>query len=57
MKNKLNEEDVEKRIEELRNEIKYEERKLKVCAYGKEDLMYIEGLKDELNELEQQIYE
>ena len=50
-------EKIEKRIEELENEIEYEEKKLKVCGYGKSDLLYIEGLKEELQELESKIYE
>lgn len=48
---------IENRIEELKKEIKYENRKLKVCGYGKSDLLYIEGLKEELQELESKIYE
>ena len=50
-------EKIENRIEELKKEIEYEEKKLDVCAYGTSDLMYIEGLKQELAELEQKIYE
>lgn len=50
-------EEIEKRIEELEKEIEYEERKLEVCGYGTSDLMYIEGLKEELQELENKIYE
>lgn len=50
-------EEIEKRIEELEKEIEYEERKLEVCGYGTSDLMYIEGLKEELQELKDKIYE
>lgn len=50
-------EKIENRIEELEKEIEYEEKKLDVCAYGTSDLMYIEGLKEELQELESKIYE
>ena len=50
-------EKIENRSEELKKEIEYEEKKLDVCAYGTSDLMYIEGLKQELAELEQKIYE
>lgn len=60
MENNLSEEDVEKiekRIKELENEIKYEVRKLKYCAYGTRDLLYIDGLNDELDKLNQQLYE
>ena len=41
----------EERAEELEKEIEYEEKKLDICAYGTSDLMYIEGLKSELEEL------
>ena len=60
MEKELTEKEVEKienRIEELEKEIEYEEKKLKVCGYGTSDLMYIEGLKEELQELENKIYE
>lgn len=61
MKNvKLSDKEIEKienRIEELENEIDYEEKRLEVCGYGTSDLMYIEGLKQELAELKQKIYE
>ena len=42
---------MDERIEELEKEIEYEEKKLDICAYGTSDLMYIEGLKSELEEL------
>lgn len=48
---------LEERAEELENEIEYEEKKLDVCAYGTSDLMYIEGLKSELAEIQNKIYE
>ncbi len=60
MENILSEKEVEKiekRIEELQDMIDYENRKLEVCGYGKSDLLYIEGLKEELQELESKIYE
>lgn len=50
-------EKIEKRIEELQDMIDYENRKLEVCGYGNSDLLYIEGLKEELQELESKIYE
>lgn len=50
-------EKIEKRIEELQDMIDYEEKKLEVCGYGTSDLLYIEGLKEELQELESKIYE
>ena len=40
-----------KRIAELKNEIKYEKRKMKCCGYGKSDLMYLYGLEEELKDL------
>lgn len=60
MENILSEKEVEKienRIEELQDMIDYENRKLEVCGYGTSDLLYIEGLKEELQELESKIYE
>lgn len=58
-KEKLTDEEVElveEEIERLEKEINYEERKLKVCGYGKEDLYYIEELQDDLEELKEIIY-
>lgn len=60
MENILSEKEVEKiekRIEELQDMIDYENRKLEVCGYGTSDLLYIEGLKEELQELKGLIYE
>ena len=57
--NELTEEEFEKleeRASDLENEIEYEERKLDVCAYGTSDLIYIEGLKNELEEIQEKIY-
>lgn len=42
---------VERRIESLKKEIRYENRRLNVCAYGMSDLYYLEGLKEELSAL------
>lgn len=39
------------RIKELKKEINYEKRKMKVCAYGGSDLKYLYSLEAELNEL------
>lgn len=50
-------EKIENRIEELENMIDYENRKLEVCGYGTSDLLYIEGLEEELQELKGLIYE
>ena len=41
--------------EELEKEIEYEENKLEVCGYGKEDLYYLDGLYAELEEINEQI--
>ena len=48
---------IENRMEELEEEIEYEEKKLDVCAYGSSDLKYLYGLKDEYEELHSKIYE
>lgn len=47
---------LENKAEELEEEIEYQEKKLDICAYGTSDLMYIEGLKNELAEIEKKIY-
>ena len=46
---------IENKIEDLLNEIEYEERRMECCAYGKSDLAYLESLKEELAELEDQL--
>lgn len=43
------------KIKRLKNEIKYEKRKIKCCAYGDSDLMYLYGLEEELKDLENQL--
>ena len=40
-----------KKIKELKRQINYEKRKMKVCAYGTSDLRYLYGLEQELEEL------
>ena len=47
--------EIKKRINELNKEIKYEKRKMKCCAYGKSDLMYLYGLEQELENLKNQL--
>lgn len=47
--------EIKQRIKELKNEIKYEKRKMKCCAYGTHDLMYLYGLEQELENLTKQI--
>lgn len=49
--------EIEKRIEDLKYEIKYEKNKMEYCGYGKSDLMYLYGLEAELEELENQFEE
>lgn len=49
--------EIEKRIEDLKYEIKYEKRKMKCCGCNKSDLMYLYGLEEELEELENQFEE
>lgn len=39
------------RIEELKKQIAYEKRKMKICAYGKSDIYYLASLENELEEL------
>lgn len=46
---------ITKRIKELKTQIKYEKNKMKVCAYGKSDLMYLYGLEQELEELNKKL--
>lgn len=46
---------IESRINELKNLIKYEEKKMGCCAYGTRELMYLEELKEELEQLEEEI--
>lgn len=40
------------RIKELKRQINYEKRKMRVCAYGTSDLRYLYGLEEELKELQ-----
>ena len=46
---------IENKIEDLLNEIEYEERRMECCAYGSSDLAYLEALKLELAELEDEL--
>ena len=46
---------IENKIEDLLNEIEYEERRMECCAYDKSDLAYLESLKEELAELEDKL--
>lgn len=51
------EEQIKATIKELKNEIKYEKRKMKGCAYGNSDLTYLYGLEKELKELKNKLEE
>lgn len=42
---------IKNRIAELKSAIKYEKRKMKYCAYGSSDLMYLYGLERELEDI------
>lgn len=48
MKNYLDE-----RIKQIKNEIKYEKRRQKVCATGKSDIYYLYSLQEELEDLKE----
>lgn len=50
-------ETIKKRIKDLTNEIKCEKKKMECCAYGSSDLMYLYGLEEELEALEEQLEE
>lgn len=50
-------EEIENRIEELKEEIEYEYRKMDCCGYSSSDLRYVDGLEDELAELEKEFKE
>lgn len=50
-------EELENRAEELEKEIEYEEKKMNVCGYGSSDLVYLDGLYEELEEIKEKIYE
>lgn len=47
----IQDEFIERRTKELEKELEYEENKLEICAYGREELYHIEHLKYELDEL------
>lgn len=47
----MTKQEIENRIAELKSEIRYEKRKMKYCAYGTNDLMYLYGLEQELENL------
>lgn len=47
----IQDEFIERRTKELKKELEYEENKLEICAYGREELYHIEQLKYELEKL------
>ena len=47
--------EIRKKISELKKEIKYQNKKMEICAYGKSDLYYVMGLENELYDLENQL--
>lgn len=51
MDNEKRYEELEEEIEKLEKQIDYERKKLDVCAYGKSDLYYLEGLEEKLEQL------
>lgn len=53
----IQEDYIYERKNELEKQVKYEEEKLKCCAYGKNDLYYIESLYDEIDELQERLDE
>lgn len=53
----MTKEEIKKRIKELKNQIKYENRKMQVCGYGKSDLRYLYSLENELEDLNNKLKE
>lgn len=51
----MKKQEIKKRIAELKSEIRYEKRKMNCCAYGKSDLIYLDGLRQELKDLENKL--
>lgn len=49
--------EVEDRIKELKEEIAYEKEKIKCCAYGKREILYLAELEEELARLESDLDE
>jgi hypothetical protein len=50
MNNRTKIKTLREKIVQLKNNIRYENRKLNICAYGKSDLLYIQSLQIELAE-------
>lgn len=51
----MDKQEIKEKITKLKKEIRYEKRKMQVCAYGTSDLRYLYGLESELEDLEKQI--
>lgn len=51
----MDKQEIKEKITKLKKEIRYEKRKMQVCAYGTSDLRYLYGLESELADLEEQI--
>ena len=51
----MDKQEIKEKIMKLKKEIRYEKRKMQVCAYGTSDLRYLYGLESELADLETQI--
>lgn len=51
----MDKQEIKEKITKLKKEIRYEKRKMQVCAYGTSDLRYLCGLESELADLEEQI--
>lgn len=51
----MDKQEIKEKITKLKKEIRYEKRKMNMCAYGTSDLRYLYGLESELADLEKQI--
>lgn len=51
----MDKQEIKEKITKLKKQIRYEKRKMQVCAYGTSDLRYLYGLESELADLETQI--
>ena len=51
----MDKQEIKEKMAKLKKEIRYEKRKMQVCAYGTSDLRYLYGLESELEDLEKQI--
>lgn len=51
----MKKQEIKTKISNLKREIRYENKKLSCCAYGKSDLIYLDGLRQELKDLENKL--